>query len=142
MTIRTNAPHGGAVVGTSQLLTVQLDAFRRRLLAGLEEEAFRFAQHRATVAALGADCCATTTGRERALAALHMYSARAVIEEIEDAIVRIESGSYGTCQSCQRPISLERLEMIPHARCCVFCPGAAASSADHARRAAPAPGAS
>ena len=135
VTIRTNAPHGGAVVAASQRRTVRLDAFRRRLLAGLEAEALRFELLRATFAALGADCSATTTGRDRAVAALRMYCARAVIEEIEDAIVRIESGTYGTCQSCHRPISLERLEMIPHAGCCAFCPAALTSFA--ARRSKP-----
>jgi RNA polymerase-binding transcription factor DksA len=83
----------------------------------------RFELLRATFTALTADS-ANTTDRDRAVAALRMFSARAVIEEIEDAIVRIESGTYGTCQSCHRPISLERLETIPHARCCASCPAA------------------
>lgn len=63
---------------------------RSRLVAELEEEALRFEMLRATFAALTRDS-ANTTDRDRALAALRMFRARAVIEEIEGAIVRIDS---------------------------------------------------
>lgn len=134
MTARTDAAHDDARAPACHLSTQPPARFRSRLLVGLGEEALRFAWLRATFAALTADS-ANTTGRDRAVAALRMYCARAVIEEIEDAIVRIESGTYGTCQSCHRPISLERLEMIPHAGRCALCPAALTSSA--ARRSKP-----
>ena len=43
------------------------------------------------------------------------------IEDIEHALARLEDGSYGRCEQCPRPIPLERLEAIPHARFCVPC---------------------
>ncbi|SCK19933.1 transcriptional regulator, TraR/DksA family [Streptomyces sp. WMMB 714] len=48
-------------------------------------------------------------------------SVRRVLEEIDAAFARIADGSYGTCTDCARPIPPERLEILPHARCCVAC---------------------
>lgn len=41
------------------------------------------------------------------------------LEDIEDAFGRIDSGTYGTCETCKKPIPKERLEAIPQARFCV-----------------------
>ncbi|WP_445664684.1 TraR/DksA family transcriptional regulator [Fodinibius sp. AD559] len=38
------------------------------------------------------------------------------IGEIDDALERIENGTYGICQSTGKPISKERLEAVPHTR--------------------------
>jgi DnaK suppressor protein len=46
---------------------------------------------------------------------------RLKLAETEEALSRIDAGSYGSCQSCQRPISPERLEALPTARSCVHC---------------------
>ena len=43
------------------------------------------------------------------------------IEQIRAAITRIESGSYGTCTACGRPIASERLLAVPSAITCVTC---------------------
>jgi RNA polymerase-binding protein DksA len=40
---------------------------------------------------------------------------------IEQAIERIEKGTYGLCQECGMPIGKERLEAVPHARLCITC---------------------
>ena len=40
------------------------------------------------------------------------------IEEIDDALLRIERGEYGVCEVCGRPIELDRLEAEPTARLC------------------------
>jgi RNA polymerase-binding transcription factor DksA len=47
-----------------------------------------------------------------------------VIADIERAIARIRDGTYGSCESCTRPIAAERLEVLPYARLCVDCQGA------------------
>ena len=44
-----------------------------------------------------------------------------VLTAIEAALRRIDEGTYGTCQSCGRPISPERLEAIPYATRCIEC---------------------
>jgi RNA polymerase-binding transcription factor len=110
--------------------TSQADTLRVLLIAGMGEQSAKFAHHAAALAALTANASQDPTGRDRAMAALHMFTAREAIEEIEDAFVRIDDGRYGTCQSCDQPIPLERLQMIPQARTCAACPRPGASSAD------------
>ncbi|MER5980592.1 TraR/DksA C4-type zinc finger protein [Streptomyces sp. NPDC001857] len=43
------------------------------------------------------------------------------LKEIEAAFARLEESSYGICQGCGRSIPVERLEILPYARCCVPC---------------------
>ena len=43
------------------------------------------------------------------------------IREIDDAVERIREGSFGRCESCDKPIAKERLEAIPYARLCMPC---------------------
>jgi DnaK suppressor protein len=40
---------------------------------------------------------------------------------IEDALRRIETGNFGLCQACGKPIAPERLEALPWANDCVNC---------------------
>jgi DnaK suppressor protein len=40
---------------------------------------------------------------------------------VEDALERLERGTYGFCHSCLLPIALERLLVIPEARDCTRC---------------------
>jgi len=46
---------------------------------------------------------------------------RKMLREIDDALDRIEEGTYGMCDSCERPISLKRLQIQPFAKYCVQC---------------------
>ena len=41
------------------------------------------------------------------------------LEDIERAIDKLGSGTYGTCEICEKPIPDERLEAVPAARFCV-----------------------
>ena len=45
----------------------------------------------------------------------------ALLRDIEEALVRLREGSYGSCQDCGMPMSKKRLEAIPWARYCVSC---------------------
>ncbi len=40
---------------------------------------------------------------------------------IEEALKRIEKKEYGICQQCGKPISIERLEVLPYALYCIKC---------------------
>jgi len=40
---------------------------------------------------------------------------------IENALERIDSGTYGRCSNCDRFIERERLEVIPEADTCIKC---------------------
>ncbi len=44
-----------------------------------------------------------------------------VLAEIDEALGRIENGTFGTCVRCGKPIAEERLEAIPYATRCIDC---------------------
>lgn len=44
---------------------------------------------------------------------------------IEDALFRINDGSYGTCESCEKKITLKRLQIMPLTSLCIECQEAA-----------------
>ena len=44
-----------------------------------------------------------------------------MLESIEEALARIENGTYGTCERCGKQIAEERLEAIPYATRCIDC---------------------
>lgn len=43
------------------------------------------------------------------------------LHAIEDALERIDDGSYGICEMCEEEIAPERLEALPFTRLCVAC---------------------
>lgn len=48
-------------------------------------------------------------------------SEQKVLLEIEDALKRIEDGTYGDCLECDEPITLRRLKALPYAQNCINC---------------------
>ena len=44
---------------------------------------------------------------------------------IEDALFRINEGTYGACESCEKKISLKRLQIMPLTSLCIDCQEAA-----------------
>src|SRR6476660_1465659 len=44
-----------------------------------------------------------------------------ILQAIEEALVRIEKGTYGVCRDCGEPIARARLEAIPWTRVCISC---------------------
>lgn len=48
-------------------------------------------------------------------------SERMRLQEVDEALDRMASGSYGICEECGEPISLKRLEVRPVAKYCVAC---------------------
>jgi DnaK suppressor protein len=49
------------------------------------------------------------------------FSRHWLLFEIEDALVRLDDGTYGVCEDCRTPIPSGRLETIPYARRCLNC---------------------
>ncbi|HEV8438833.1 MAG TPA: TraR/DksA C4-type zinc finger protein [Methylomirabilota bacterium] len=43
------------------------------------------------------------------------------LDEIEDALARLEHGTFGLCESCGRAIPLARLRAMPATRHCLDC---------------------
>jgi RNA polymerase-binding protein DksA len=48
-------------------------------------------------------------------------NAEHVLRAINEALQRIEEGTFGTCGRCGKPIAEERLEAIPYANRCIDC---------------------
>jgi RNA polymerase-binding transcription factor len=44
-----------------------------------------------------------------------------VLAEIDEALKRIDAGTYGICASCGQPIAEERLDALPWATRCIDC---------------------
>ncbi|GAA0323834.1 hypothetical protein GCM10010151_12090 [Actinoallomurus spadix] len=66
-----------------------------------------------------ADAGAKTFEREQAMALT--YNARDLLAQNERAIVRIDQGTYGVCESCGQAIGKARLQAFPRATLCVRC---------------------
>jgi DnaK suppressor protein len=60
-----------------------------------------------------------TVDRERNLAL--SAQASAAVEEIDDALRKIDRKFYGACERCYQPIPKARLRALPFARLCVAC---------------------
>jgi DnaK suppressor protein len=44
-----------------------------------------------------------------------------ILTAIEEALARIEKGTYGACRDCGEPIAPARLNAIPWTRVCITC---------------------
>ncbi len=56
---------------------------------------------------------------------------RRMLRDIDDALRRIEDGSFGTCEGCEKAIDMPRLEAIPHAKLCISCQELAEKEKNH-----------
>lgn len=61
--------------------------------------------------------------QKRQFADFSVALAREALTEIDDALGRIDAGTYGVCESCGAAVPVERLEVIPETRYCVRCAG-------------------
>ena len=62
-----------------------------------------------------------TIAFERQQVVALLEAARRRLADVEAALERRESGGYGVCEVCGRPIPTERLAARPSARTCVAC---------------------
>ncbi len=66
-----------------------------------------------------ADAGAATWEREQEMSLAN--NAKALLEQTEHALERIEAGQYGTCESCGNPVGKMRLQAFPRATLCMTC---------------------
>lgn len=59
--------------------------------------------------------------RERELTLTLGDRDRGKLPEIENALERLDDGSYGECEECDEPIAENRLRILPFTRVCVEC---------------------
>jgi DnaK suppressor protein len=43
------------------------------------------------------------------------------LQEVLEALERMEKGTYGICENCHKEISIERLKVNPSAKTCIEC---------------------
>ena len=100
---------------------------RARLMGNvekLEEESFMNSQkdfsgdisgYKTHIADIGSDA----TGMELMLGLAS--NQQKLLQQVNDALERIEKGTYGLCLECGKPIPQARLEAIPEAELCLNC---------------------
>ncbi len=44
-----------------------------------------------------------------------------ILNRIDEALRKIDDGSFGVCESCEKPISFKRLKAVPYAKLCIKC---------------------
>jgi len=64
---------------------------------------------------------AGTDNFDREFALSLMSSEQDGLYEVEEALKRLESGTYGICELCEKSIAKARLEALPFARLCIHC---------------------
>ena len=70
----------------------------------------------------GGDVCdIASSDRERELTLRLSERGREKLREIEEALERIEEGSFGTCEQCEAKIPKGRLKVMPFSTTCVAC---------------------
>ncbi|HSC34090.1 MAG: TraR/DksA C4-type zinc finger protein [Candidatus Dadabacteria bacterium] len=62
-----------------------------------------------------------STDRDRELALMLADREREKLTHVDDALKRIESGTYGICESCEEEIDRERLAAMPFTKLCLSC---------------------
>ncbi|HZT83748.1 MAG TPA: TraR/DksA C4-type zinc finger protein [Gemmataceae bacterium] len=112
----------------------ELEAYRRRLLAlgrrvgremsELEQEALRGAGGEASgnlssVPVHPADLGTDNFEEEVSIGLLENQDQ--LRTAIDDALRRIERGTFGRCENCGQGISRQRLDALPYARHCITC---------------------
>ncbi|MES2201338.1 MAG: TraR/DksA family transcriptional regulator [candidate division FCPU426 bacterium] len=58
---------------------------------------------------------------DRELASSLSEAERGRLVAVEKALERVEKGSYGVCENCEKTIPLQRLKALPFARLCIDC---------------------
>lgn len=62
-----------------------------------------------------------TASSERETAASLSDHARRLLGEIDEALRRMDDGTYGTCERCGKNIGYDRLDALPQASLCMEC---------------------
>lgn len=62
-----------------------------------------------------------STDRDRELALMLADREREKLTLVDDALKRIENGTYGICESCEEEIDKERLAAMPFTKLCLSC---------------------
>jgi DnaK suppressor protein len=98
-----------------------LISLRHRLLqegSHLEEEGLKALEQEVSVDHM-ADFGSDSSEQETTLQLIESNSLS--MRDVDDALKRIDIGSYGLCEDCEQLIPAARLSVLPHARFCISC---------------------
>jgi RNA polymerase-binding transcription factor DksA len=111
---------------------LELKYFRRRLLAlkkrvggdlsDLEEEALRAVGGEASGGLSNVPIHLGDLGTDNFEEEVNLgllENEQQILQEIDDALTRIEQGTFGRCEECRQEIPRERLQAVPYARYCL-----------------------
>lgn len=128
----SNGTRGRARAGTSRGVSGRIDEFARLLLEErkrLKEELSEMEGHQLKTeekpvadAANEDDLVDVATEsfeREKELAL--ESGVQGILQMVEEALQKVQQGTYGVCEGCGKPIDGNRLRAIPYARLCITC---------------------
>lgn len=107
-----------AALSDTQLSTIR---------TALEQERRARADQIEELAADAADAVAIGDDARLQVTRVLSKAAEAALVEISAALARLDDGNYGACESCDKPIPVERLEVLPTSRYCTPCQSRAES---------------
>jgi RNA polymerase-binding transcription factor DksA len=98
---------------TRDALTATLEPIRARLRDGGRDSGAEVA----VAVHHPADAAADSEMRELDATSAAMFEQR--LRDVDEALRRLDDGTYGTCSACGRAIPPERLELVPETPYCV-----------------------
>ena len=103
----------------------ELDGFRKTLRTGQAELSGRYNREALAIETSPDELDRIQQAQERdfAIGALDREGVR--LRQIETALERIDSGSFGICLNCEEDIGAKRLAALPWAAFCIVCQEAA-----------------
>lgn len=113
-----NSKEVDQVTSNRERLKIRLEAEKERLLTELsqtnvvERENLGYGNHMADDA---------TEAFEQAKDLALRQNLERLLDQVEDALVRFETGTYGLCEQCGGEIDPARLKALPHATLCLSC---------------------
>lgn len=111
----------GSAVLDLVAVRAELEAQRAELLASapdLDDEVFRT---RSDVSDGSGETEHLVVAEQKDVTARVDALTERAIEEIDEALARLDAGTYGRCVDCGKPIPVERLEAVPASATCLDC---------------------
>ena len=112
-------------VMTKRKMTKRLEAQKKLLLSKRDQLVRKLAESKREGEAAeldrGDDLDRAAASRDQEINYMLTSREREELRAIDEALAKIEDGTYGICERCEKPIGVKRLEAMPLAQCCRDC---------------------